>query len=157
MIIHPEILIAPDRPIIKIRQSREQVNLDVELPKILTAQGWGIGTYFDIQFVSHERNRLLSAAQFVVTEEMESLQTTELNAYQPVTKTVVTRKWAQLSKWWTPEQQAEEKVEITQSQTLPSMIWNPGKKLHQVKLGTMVVFEGDKASAEHELAKLKAA
>ena len=88
MIIYPEILVTPDHPTIKFKQPREQVNLDVELPKILHAQGWGCGTYFHVQFLDHDKAKLLASALYVVTEEVETLVTSDANPYQPVTKTV---------------------------------------------------------------------
>lgn len=106
MVIHPEVIVTPDCPTVKFKQPREKVNLDVELPKILQAQGWGCGTYFNVQFVSHERNRLLACARFVVSEEVETIATTD-DPYRPVTKVVFNRKVAQIGDWWN-EPKAEE-------------------------------------------------
>lgn len=101
MVIHSEVLVTPDFPTIKFRQPREQVNLSAELPRVLNAQGWGCGTYFNVQFLSHDKTKLLASALFVVSEESESVHTSD-NQYNPVTKTVFSRKCEQISDWWLP-------------------------------------------------------
>lgn len=100
MLIHPEIIVTPDCPTVRFREPREAVNLDVELPKILNAQGWSCGTYFHIQFLSHDRKSLLAWAQFLVTEEAESLQVNESNPHQPMTRAVATRTAELVGGWW---------------------------------------------------------
>ena len=99
MVIYPEIQVTPDSPTIKFSQPRDQVDLSKELPRILHAQGWGCGTYFNVQFLNHEKTKLLACARFVVTEEVETLQTSD-NQYQPMTKTVFSRRAEQISDWW---------------------------------------------------------
>ena len=112
VIIHPEVLVTPDRPIVMFREPREQVDLDKELPRLLHAQGWGVGTYFHVQFVSHDRATLLASGEFVVTEVREGLHTSEANPYQPVTKSVFTRRAEQLGDWWIPERQKAQKADL---------------------------------------------
>jgi hypothetical protein len=147
MVIHPEIIVTPDCPTIKFRQPREQVDLDKELPRILSAQGWGCGTYFHVQFVSHDKTNLLASALFVVTEEVESLQTSEANPYQPVTKTVFSRKAERVSEWW---KFGVRELSLRATAVMESggesgsnakASWNPGKKLYQVKVGDKVIYE----------------
>lgn len=99
MVIHPQIFVTPDRPTIQFYQPREQVNLEVQIPRILHAQGWGCGIYFNVQFVSHDKKRLLASALFVVSEEMEALTTSE-DQYRPVTRTIFNRKASQVGEWW---------------------------------------------------------
>ena len=98
--IHPEVLVTPDRPVVCFREPKESVNLSVELPKVLHAQGWGIGTYFNVQFISHDRAALLASAEFLVTDVRESIHTSEANPYQPMTKMVFARKYEQIGEWW---------------------------------------------------------
>lgn len=138
MIIHPEIIITPDFPTVRIRAPKEQYNLDVELPKILHSQGWGCGTYFNVQFISHDRTKLLSSALFVVSEEEESLHVNEANPYQPVTKTRINRKAEMIGEWWNCKDLKNQEMVPTGESTVK---WNPGKKVHQVLLGGEVVFE----------------
>lgn len=102
MIIHPEITVTPDFPTIRFREPKESVDLDKEIPKILHGQGWGCGTYFNVQFLSHDRSELLAFAQYVVTEEKESLHTSD-NQFQPMTKTVYGRKATIVGQWWPQE------------------------------------------------------
>lgn len=104
MFIHPEIIVTPDSPVIRLHQPRELVNLDVELPRIMHAQGWGVGTYFHVQFLSHDKTKLISSAPFVVTEEIEQVVTSEANPYQPMTKTLYTRKAERIGEWWNAPQ-----------------------------------------------------
>ena len=138
MIIQAEIIVTPDLPTIKFRNLREQVDLDIELPKILHAQGWGCGTYFHIQFLSHDRTKLLSSANYVVTNEIEELHTNEANPYQPVTKTLISRKASIIGDWqYFYEDLEGEKVKTDGAK----IVWNPGKKLHQLKLGDEVIYE----------------
>ena len=98
--IYPEIQVTPDSPTIKFSQPRDQVDLSKELPRILHAQGWGCGTYFNVQFLNHEKTKLLACARFVVTEEVETIQTSDANPYQPITKTVFSRTAEQIDEWW---------------------------------------------------------
>lgn len=128
MIVTPEIFVTPDCPTVRMREARENVDLDAELPKILHAQGWGVGTFFHVQFVSHDRTRLLAFAKFVVTEENESLQTNDANPYAPMTKTVFSRRFEQVSGWWEAEKRAE-----------PEVRWNVATKAHEVVLGDEVL------------------
>jgi hypothetical protein len=119
MVIHPEVIVTPDTPTIKFREPREQVDLSKELPRILNAQGWGCGTYFNVQFLNHEKTKLLACGRFVVIEETESLHTSDANPYQPMTKTMIARCAEQIGDWWTavesmaivaPEEKAPEPV-----------------------------------------------
>ena len=128
MVIYPEVIVAPDSPTIKFRQPRDQVNLDVELPRILHAQGWGCGTYFHVQFMNHEKTELLACALYVVTKESEGIQTSD-NPYQPMTKTVYSREARIVGDWW-----------VSTPKVMTS-VWNPGKKMFQVKIGDKVVYE----------------
>jgi hypothetical protein len=100
MIIHAEVVVTPDRPVVIFREPREKVDLDVELPRTLNSQGWGVGTYFNVQFISHDRTILLASAEFVVTEVREGLHTNEANPYQPITKMIASRKFEQIGDWW---------------------------------------------------------
>ena len=99
MIIAPEVFVTPDRPVIRFREPREKVSLESELPKAIQAQGWGVGTYFNVQFIDHDRTKLIASAEFVVTEVREGLHTSEANPYQPITRTVFMRKYQQVSQW----------------------------------------------------------
>src|SRR6266849_4735255 len=143
MIINPEIIVTPDLPTIKFREPRDQINLDVELPKILHRQGWGCGTYFNIQFMNHERNELLACALYVVTKETEGLHTSD-NPYQPMTKTIYTREAKQVGEWWINSEPVKTGSMVA--------IWNPGKKMHQVKIGDKVVYETPDKDLAHKVA-----
>lgn len=103
MIVHHEIIVTPDYPVVRIRQPRETTDLSVELPRVMNTQGWGIGTFFHVQFVSHDRTKLLASGLHVVCEETESLQTNEANLYQPMTKVAISRKCALVGSWWASE------------------------------------------------------
>ena len=103
MVIFPEIIVTPDSPTVKFYQPREQVDLSKEIPRILATQGWGCGMYFNVQFLNHEKTKLLACARFVVSEESESVRTISTDHYQPVTKTVFSRKADQIGDWWVTE------------------------------------------------------
>jgi hypothetical protein len=100
MLIYPDIQATPDCPTIKFSQPREQIDLSKELPRILHAQGWGCGTLFNIMFLNHEKTKLLACGRFVVSEEVETIQTNDANPYQPMTKTVFSRVAVQIGDWW---------------------------------------------------------
>lgn len=100
MLIYPDIQSTPDCPTIKFNQPRDQIDLAKELPRILHAQGWGCGTLFNVMFLNHEKTKLLSCGRFVVSEEIESLQTNDANPYQPMTRTVFSRAAVQIGEWW---------------------------------------------------------
>lgn len=101
MIINPEVIVTPDYPVVRFREPVEMLEKIIkdDLPKILKRNGWGIGTYFYVQFVNHEKTVLLLSALFVVTEAKENLHTSD-NENQPMTKTVHTYKSQQLLSWW---------------------------------------------------------
>jgi len=111
MVIYPEVQVTPDTPTVKFHQPRDKVNLDVELPRILAAQGWGCGTYFNVQFMNHEKTKLLACARFVISDEVEDTVTIDANPYQPMTKTVVARRAQQIEDWWTAQEIAPSKPE----------------------------------------------
>ena len=100
MIIHPDIFVTPDYPVVRFREPREQIDLAVELPKILHTQGWGLGTYFHIQFVSHDKTRLFCSAPFIVTVEREHFHVANPEGFQPMTKTLGLREAEQIGAWW---------------------------------------------------------
>ena len=100
MLIYPDIQATPDSPTIKFYQPRDQIDLNKELPRILHTQGWGCGTYFNVQFLNHEKTKLLACGRFVVSEEVETLQTNDANPYQPMTRTVFSRRAEQIGEWW---------------------------------------------------------
>jgi len=157
MIIHPEIYTTPDTPTVKFREPMENINLDLEISKILNAQGWGLGTNFNVQFVDHEKTKLIASGQFVVTEENESLQTSNADGHQPMTKMVSARKAVQVGDWFYPKTQNVELVKgnnaidalVSNTPTDIVVKWNPGLKVFQVKEGDKVVFQdADKSKAE---------
>jgi hypothetical protein len=112
MVINPEVIVTPDTPTVKFHQPREKVKLDEELPRIMAANGWGCGTYFNVQFLNHEKTRILACARFLVCEENENTVTSEANPYQPMTKTVFARRAEQLEDWWTPPVAKVQAVEV---------------------------------------------
>ena len=133
MVIHPEIIVTPDCPTIKFRQPKENVDLDLQISKILNVQGWSCGTYFNVQFISHDKTKLMASARYVVTEELEFLHVNESNPMQTMTKAVTTRKAKQIGDWFYPNPPAvDEKTTVS---------WNPGKKVHQVIVDGSVMFE----------------
>ena len=134
MIAYPEIIVSPDFPTIRFKNPRDKINLDVELPRIIHAQGWGCGTYFHVQFLNHEKTRLLASAIYVVNQEVEGIQTSD-HPYQPMTKTVYSRTAVLIGNWWENPDDNENKV------ATKTVSWNPGRKMHQVKIGGKVVYE----------------
>ena len=113
MVIFPEVIVTPDSPTVKFHQPRDQVDLDKELPRILASQGWGCGTYFNVQFLNHEKTKLLACARFVVSEESESVRTSSDDPYRSVTKTVFSRKADQIGDWWTADKAPAESPPAT--------------------------------------------
>jgi len=157
-VIQPEIIITPDQPTIRLRTPQDNTDLDKLLPQVLQAQGWGVGTYFNVQFLNHERNQLLADARFVVISEMEHLKTTD-NAYTPNTRMVVAFKAEQVTDWRhynVPHGTSEEKAtDVVKQATIK---WNPGKKEHEVLVGEEVVFSNvDKKLAEEKAEELNKA
>jgi len=150
MRIHPEVIVTPDCPTVMFREPREKVDLEVEIPKILASQGWGLGTYFNIQFVNHDRTKLVASGKFIVESDTESLHTANPEGYQPITKTISYRKAGQIGGWYQPEG-LREPVKIMNEGTFEKVLkWNPGKKVHQVLLGDKVLYENkDKVMAEN--------
>ena len=112
MVIYPDIQSTPDSPTIKFNQPRDQIDLEKELPRILHAQGRGCATLFKIMFLNHEKTKLLACGRFVVSEEIETIQTNDANPYQPMTKTVFSRHAEQIGDWW-PAENKPDVIDIT--------------------------------------------
>ena len=156
MIVKPEIVVTPDYPKVFIREPREAVDLDVEIPKILQVQGWDVGTSFRILFLSHDRQELLAYAEFIVTASTESLETVDTGPASTMTKAVKARRWAQIGDWWEAKKETHPKAEAA------AVKWNPGKKAFDVVRGDEVIAsftkdEGGKEAAEAFLQEKQAA
>lgn len=137
-IIRPEIFTTPDYPIVSFREEQEKINLAEELPKILQAQGWGLGTVFTIQYINHERTNLIKLARFVVCAENVFVQTSNPDGPSPMTKTVEARKAVQIEPWF-----------YTNSSLKRTVKWNIGDKVHEVYEGDKIIFKSkDKEEAE---------
>jgi len=143
MIIQTDVMVTPDRPTVRFRKDRGLVELDKELTKVLHGQGWGCGTYFNVQFVTHEKTNLLSSALFVVTESDQTLVTSNDNPYEPLTKTIHTRKAEIVGEWWYSEVGKDLRDAPVPEEKPPEMRLDYDKtaKLHQVRLGTEILFE----------------
>ena len=127
MLIYPDIMSTPDSPTIKFNQPRDQIDLHKELPRILHAQGWGCGTLFNIMFLNHEKTKLLACGRFVVSEEIETIQTSDANPYQPMTRTVFSRVAMQIGDWW-PETEKTNVVEMAQEIAPPPVLAEEHKR-----------------------------
>jgi len=134
-IIRPDIFITPDCPTVKFREEPENINLAVEVPKILTQQGWGLGTIFCIQFINHDRTKLIKFARFIVSTENSSLQTFNPDGPQPMTKLVEAREACQMEAWFYPQGSQAKNFKID---------WNFGEKKHRVMQGDKIVAKFDK-------------
>jgi len=157
-VIHPEVSTTPDQPTIKIRQAWELTDLDKLIPSILQAQGWPCGTYFNLQFVNHERDLLLADARFVVDSSRESQRTTD-NEYSPNTRMVVSYKAKRVTEWrFYNGFEVPRGTSSENDEKQATIRWNPGKKEHELLVGDEVKFSSaDKALVEAELEKLKEA
>ena len=104
-IIRPVISTTPDSPIVTFREDPKNINLDIEIPKLLVSQGggWELGTIFSVRFVNHERTKLIKVARFIVTLEDSSIQTFNPDSPQPMTKLVEAREVRQIENWFYPE------------------------------------------------------
>lgn len=105
MIIKPNIIITPDCPTVVFREPKEKINLDEELPKILRYQGWGCGTYFNVQFI--DSGELLSCARFVVSFEKNEMVTVETQPGIISSKNQTNYGFLQLEAWKTPKKSAK--------------------------------------------------
>lgn len=147
MLTRPEIIVAPDCPTVKFSEPMEKINLDLEMPKILENQGWGLGTVFNVQFINHEKTELIKTARFIVFLDDETLRTFNPDGQQPMTKTVFVRKAKQIESWFYP---GEDVVETKGSVNSGIIIkWHPGLKVHQVIQNDKVIFQdADKVQAQ---------
>jgi len=140
MIIAPEIIVTPDRPVVKFREPRDKVDLDKELQRVLNAQGWGLGTYFNVQFVSHDRADLLAQAEFVVIKDAESLQTSDADPYSPKTRTAHIKEVEQLGEFRVFGQELSDLE---------------GEEVHVVAPGRVSALEDELAEMRAEIEALK--
>ncbi len=137
MIIHPRIDITPNRPTVAFREPREQIDLDIELTRIMKTQDWSCGTYFYVQFVSHSADKLYSSALYLVTKDDESLQTSDADPYKPMSRTVRDYKCEMVGDWWFADfQETVEDTEIA-----AKLAYDKIGKVHQAKLGNDILFE----------------
>ncbi len=127
MNINPQIYPTPDCPTVVIREPQETVDLDKVLGRVLWAQGWGLGIYFDVQFWNHDGTRLLTAGRFVVTEDRTEVQVSDVNPAQTMTRDVRHQKFAQIGAWHRFEGE-QEVVPLGDVEVK----WNVGKRLHEV-------------------------
>ena len=141
-ITRPQIVITPDCPTVKFREAPETINLAIELPKVLTQQGWGLGTIFCIQFINHEETKLIKLARFIVASEEESMQTFNPESNQPMTKLVQARAACQMEAWFYPYGAPKLTSE-----------WNFGEKKHRVMLDGKVIARFDKKPEAEEFIK----
>ena len=132
-IMRPEVFTTPDCPTIKFREKEEVVNLDIEIPKILISQGWGLGTIFCVQFTNHERTQIVKVARFIVDTQDSDIQTFNPDSQSPMTKMVETRTAKQIETWIYPNGAP---VDISTK----LVKWNFGNKEYEVKLGDNVLF-----------------
>lgn len=139
MNIRPAIYATPDRPVVVFREPRELVDLDRELPLLLKNQGWHVGLYFNVQFVSHDRTELLATAQFVVTSVREALVTTNANPDQPITSAVSARRYERITEW----------LFFGGRKVHGKAVWNVGRGGYVIEVdGEEVGFEKDKETAQ---------
>ena len=140
MLIRPEIFTTPDCPIVKFRESAENINLDIEIQKVLQSQGWGLGTIFSVQFINHDRTELIKTARYVVISENSDLRTFNPDSQSPMTKQVERRQAKRMESWFYPNPASAQEMEVK---------WNVGEKEYQVKRGEEILFSSkDKKEAE---------
>ena len=140
MIIHPDTNNTPDRPIVKFREPKELMDFEVELGRVMKGQGWELGTRFTIQFINHEKTELLSTAEFVVSEVTEKFITNDDNPYAPTSKNVYVYRASKTSDWWYSEKGIE--LRDAEPEVLEmKLAYDKTTKLHQVRLGTDIMFE----------------
>jgi hypothetical protein len=142
MIIHPEVITTPDHPTIKFREKPDQVDLDREIWRVVNSQRWSAGTYFHVQFCNHEKTKVLSSAMFIVSEASEKLITNDDNPYAPMSKTAFHYTAHRVSKWWKAETHWESATD-PDGKIEKKVVWNPGSKTHQVKMGDTVLYESE--------------
>lgn len=99
MIISPQIIVTPDTPMVLFREAKEAFDIEAEVMKVVQRQGWGLGTRFNVHFISHDRTTLLATAEYIVTGEVEDYVTNDVDGYQTMSKTVFRRKCARLGDW----------------------------------------------------------
>lgn len=161
MIKFPKTYPTSDLPIVVFEQAKELVVLDDVLPSILRREGWACGTCFYIQFMggNEKHLKLLAMALYVVSEVDESLHTNESNPYQPITKMITNRKAEIVGKWQYFDKEKpdtlDEMTRIVDDASKRSadikleIKWNPGKKVHELKLGDDVLYaNADKKKVE---------
>jgi hypothetical protein len=169
MRIHPHIDVTPNFPTVQFREERSLIDLEAELAKVVNYQRWSCGLYFNVQFVNHDRTKLLQSALFVVSEENESVNVNNDNPYSPKTQITSARKAVQIGEWWysgavfdeaaieppTPQVVVEFDDSVWQGIDAANAIrkWNPGKQQHEVWVHDELVYASphkNKATAVSE-------
>lgn len=91
-----------------------------------------------VQCMDHLGHELRAEAEFRVVKRSDSIQVRDLDGYRTMQDQNVHREICQIGEWW-----------ISPVTTTPEVVWNPGKKMHQVKVNGEVVFEtADKDEAK---------
>ena len=149
-IIRPVISTTPDSPIVTFREDPKNINLDIEIPKLLVSQGggWELGTIFSVRFVNHERTKLIKVARFIVTLEDSSIQTFSPDGPQPMTKLVEAREVRQIENWFYPDRVLlEDNNSADGSEKIVK--WNFGDGKFRVTQGDNILFRSkNKKEAE---------
>ena len=143
-ITRPQIVITPDCPTVKFRVDPQTINLAIELPKILAQQGWALGTMFCIQFINHEETKLIKLARFIVSAEVESMQTFNPDSERPMTKLVQAREATQMEAWFCPYGSSSSRMTIE---------WKFADKKHRVMLDGEIIARFDKNPQAEEYIK----
>ncbi len=148
----------PNFPIVKFQYSREQVDFDVELQRVIQNNGWDCGTYFYVQFLKVENDKkfaLLESALFIVTHVDEGIYTNEANSYAPMTKTVYTHKAERVGDWWTPggtEKVSEKPAKDAIPAAKPQVIPNHENGTYDVVLNGKVIYRNKDESKAQDVA-----
>lgn len=93
-VLKPQVINVFDNAVVQVQCIPEEDEIDVAslLGHSLARFEFGIGTSFDLQFLSMDKSQLFGVRRYIVNEVKEGLDVHDINHYQTMSKTVYGRK-----------------------------------------------------------------
>ena len=107
--LRPNVIAVFDNPVaqVKCEPDRDEINVDALLNEIMVRFEFGIGTSFDLQFLTMDGTKVLAMRRYFVSSAVESIVTLPMNFDQTMTRSVFHRMCVPISDWFIFDKVAE--------------------------------------------------
>lgn len=91
--IKPTVNPTYDNPVVQLRcePDNDEIDVDELLQQVMQRNEFGLGTSFDLQFISMDSTRLLAVRRYIVSKVEEEIVTNSMSHFQTMSKTVFHR------------------------------------------------------------------